>query len=694
MNDVKELLSLLDVKENRLVDLVFAKDGLLDKAFENYAVRDGQTQMAKACLSAFLNSSLLIAEAGTGTGKTFAYLIPALLLNDKKIVISTGSKALQDQIVKHDIPRILKILNQKRSYCVLKGLSNYLCLKKYEEHINDLTVTPKQRETIQNIVNGAMNDANSANLKGSFGDLSQIASHELSSLFSCGTHQCSGKKCEYFQKECFAYKARRRAIASDIVVINHALFFSSLQVDDHAESNRNLLPKYDVLIFDEAHSLSEIGRNFYAQSFSTFACLEAGKEFLSSVEKDLPILTSIFEKLFKDLANSIKNMHNYLKDHVSGSVSLTVLKYVNYDPKSTSIPKLNMEFRQLTIGIFEALKAIKGAILKYQQENSDLFEQIQVLIDDQLEALVKAMVTDRDKKLNKINSNDVAYLEMYKKGFVISKAPIYIGKIFYNDLVRLMHDFGVGIVMTSATVSVNKDVSKFIFDTLGDQCEAYTMVVDSIFDYYNHSLLYIDNSFPSPKAENREEIIIKSLKEVIDTVNGGIFFLTTSNKALSNAYLCFNKFFSQKRKIFMQGGNLSNIQIMQKFKNDGRAILIGTSSFWEGVDVPGKALSLVIIDKLPFINPDDPIYQAKKEKIEERYGVDKSFFLVSMPEAIISLRQGVGRLIRNENDKGALIICDPRIVSMHYGKSFISALPAMKHCNSKQELLEFFKKLE
>lgn len=684
------LLHLSSQDEER-IEAIFAKGGLLDQQFDHYIVREGQVNMAKNTLAAFINGQLLVTEAGTGTGKTFAYLIPALLLN-KKVVISTGSKALQDQIVKNDIPKILKLLNKKINYCVLKGIANYLCIKKYYENKDDLLVSTRVKLRLEKLVQKALAEQNEAKLDAAHGDLNMLASKEIASLFSCTPNQCTAKKCEHY-KECFAFRARRRALNSDIVVINHSLFFSHLQVDATEIDNRVLLPKYDALIFDEAHTLCEIGRNFYAKVFSSYQVHDWINTFLTDVQKDLPIIYRVFSEKFKILLNDISQLHNYLKQimKTASTLPLSAIKYIDYDSQATVKPTVNTEFREKIINVYNDLKAVLDLIKSNAEQNSELFESLTENVLTSMEAIVECMNYDRDKNLNKLDKNAIAYVELYNASFNISVAPIYIGDYFSDQLQKLLES-KVGVVMTSATISVNKNFDKFLFDTLGNNLQPQTMIVDSTFDYKNNSMLYVDKNFPAPNEQKREQIIIDNLSKVIDAVNGGIFFLTTSNRALVNAHLHFSKYFSQKRKILVQGDKKSNIQLMQEFKEDGHAILIGTSSFWEGVDVPGRALSLVIIDKLPFTNPDDPFYSAQREKLEQK-GLGNAFYQIAIPDAIITLRQGVGRLIRNENDKGALIICDPRIVSSNYGKRFIQALPNMTLCQDLNQLVDFIKSI-
>ena len=531
----------LSLQDEERIEAIFAKGGLLDQQFDHYIVREGQVNMAKNTLAAFINGQLLVTEAGTGTGKTFAYLIPALLLN-KKVVISTGSKALQDQIVKNDIPKILKLLNKKINYCVLKGIANYLCIKKYYENKDDLLVSTRVKLRLEKLVQKALAEQNEAKLDAAHGDLNMLASKEIASLFSCTPNQCTAKKCEHY-KECFAFRARRRALNSDIVVINHSLFFSHLQVDATEIDNRVLLPKYDALIFDEAHTLCEIGRNFYAKVFSSYQVHDWINTFLTDVQKDLPIIYRVFSEKFKILLNDISQLHNYLKQimKTASTLPLSAIKYIDYDSQATVKPTVNTEFREKIINVYNDLKAVLDLIKSNAEQNSELFESLTENVLTSMEAIVECMNYDRDKNLNKLDKNAIAYVELYNASFNISVAPIYIGDYFSDQLQKLLES-KVGVVMTSATISVNKNFDKFLFDTLGNNLQPQTMIVDSTFDYKNNSMLYVDKNFPAPNEQKREQIIIDNLSKVIDAVNGGIFFLTTSNRALVNAHLHFSKY--------------------------------------------------------------------------------------------------------------------------------------------------------
>lgn len=680
------------------IDRVFGHGGLLEQNQENYSVREGQIGMAKGCYDAFLDRELFIAEAGTGTGKTYAYLVPAIL-SGGKVVVSTATKNLQDQIFDKDIPKILEVLGADVSYCILKGLQNYLCLKKYDENKDDnLMLTLREKESLGSIVAQAMHEAGTAERGTSAGDLSRLSiSRDSARLFSChNSKQCTRNRCKYFENECFYYRARRRAAEADLVVINHALFFSSLQVEDRANNVSTLLPHYDTLIFDECHKLCEVGRNFYSQVYSSVGVAAVCREFLEQLHKKKVAFYSVFEKGVEKLLEANKRLGTYLQDMGAfkdrGSVSLPAVKYMEYDPRSPERPVVNMDFRDRTVEIYNAIMALSELVKKYGDQEPEAFEDFTEDMQGYLAALVNAMKNDRDKDLNRLETNFVAYVDLSRNGFGINLAPIYIGEEFGRELSALLAS-QVGVAMTSATVTVEQSFEKFCFDTFDNCIEPVTMVVPSIFNYREHACMLLSKEFPDTGDSGRIRSIVSQLREVIECVEGGIFFLTTTHRALLDAKLSLETLFEKKRRILWQGSGKSNAELVESFKQDGRAILVGTASFWEGMDVPGRALSMVIIDKLPFVPPDDPLFEAQKEKLEEKFGRDVSFGKIMLPGAILALRQGAGRLIRQEDDRGALVICDPRIVTRGYGRAFISSLPDMRICHDRATLKGFLQSI-
>ena len=665
------------------LDKIFDDGGILSKKLKNYFPRAGQKNMARAVADAFENAHILISEAGTGTGKTYAYLIPALSAG-KKVVISTGTKALQDQLIKYDLPKLIKILNLNISYTVLKGFNNYLCRKKLDEIRFGTLLTSKALDSLKHIENKALIEQNSKDCD--FADVNSKLPLRITEHVTCTRAQCAGKDCPYYPDECFAFMARRRSQQSQVVIINHSLFFASREIDKNPNKAMHLLPDFDALVFDEAHTVPDFCRSFYSRSISHRAFAQFSEDLLATL-KDIDFEGSDpFETLTIKLNTASRQLHDLLKEH-KGSEDLRYIKYLNFDINSENEAlEINPDFRQKMGAIYLTLKDL-GALIKSNSEvNPERFEKLQDSVSKMQETIVDIMTFDRDKNGVKKDNNFVAYSECNDKNYSLTLSPLDVGYALKNEFTTLL-DNKVGIVMTSATVSVSNDFTKFIYDAGCFDLDPKTLIVPSIFDYENNSRIFVSESFPASNDEKRIAKIIDLLLPVIEKVAGGVFFLTTSYKALKEAELILSEKLKDKRKVLCQAAGKSNFSMMDEFKKDGNAVLIGTSSFWEGVDVPGKALSLVIIDKLPFAPPTDPIYQARAEKCRAK-GIEP-FVNISLPEAVITLRQGVGRLIRQENDTGAMIICDPRIVGRNYGRLFLDSLPPMKRCYTLNEITNF-----
>lgn len=674
----------------KAVEEVFSKDGPFAQNIPDYVTRDGQVDMAKAVSKSIKDSHLLVAEAGTGTGKTFAYLVPALLAK-KKIVISTASKALQDQIIINDIPRLIKILGIKSvQYMVLKGFSNYLCMRKYDE-VKKISLSATDAKNIDKIINEERALIEKKDQDCSFCEVNSRFSNTIVSKITCSTKECEFNKCPYF-KDCFPRLARERATECNLVVINHALFFSSIQME--IKGLPSLLPPYDILIFDEAHSLPEVGRSYFSKEFKTNDINSLKNDFDKTVKKLKNFPKQVSDNLFENLTNKVNALKKYLEENLIENaklidkINVLKLKYQNFD-ENKEINTINAIFRNVMGDIYLALRNLHGYIIR-NKDFSDEFESQIMRLDDLMDTIKSVMVVDKDKNGVDNPKDQVAWVERQSHEFSLTVCPLEIGLEMGSKL-RSILEKNDSVIMTSATLSVNNNFNKFIFDVsanlITDQIK--TLIIPSFFNYNQNSLLYLSKTFPDVKDPMRIAKIIDALTPAINAVKGGIFFLTTSYKALHEAGAILKERFKDKRKIFVQG-SFSNKFLMDNFKKDGHAILVGTSSFWEGVDVPGNALSMVIIDKIPFASPGDPLVEARAKLVEKK-GLS-SFRQIYIPEAVIALRQGVGRLIRKEHDTGAMIICDPRLLCSNYGNIFIQSLPDMQRCDNVDDLVKFLQK--
>ena len=731
------------VNHSKEVKDYLGEGGYFQKNNPNFKVREGQLKMALAYEEALKEGRTIICEAATGTGKTFAYLIPAIL-SGKCTVITTASKALQDQLVNKDLPYLYKLLNLQQNYMSLKGFNNYLCLAKYFElsskflTFNSLNFGQEDKEqkakkADKEKAKGVKSDSQlldeGYDQEGAMGiidkktmaklqlliekteqqiklDLPNIDFAEVHSKFpkqvvdkvTCSVEHCSKKRCKYFAS-CYPFRARLKAIHSKIVVINHSLFFASTQIEDvfNPLAPSILLPKYRNIIFDEAHALPSIGREHLSLSVSTFDVkkLKADLDFVYKHITYLP--RGPFEEHFLKIKEAYSLLFAYLKKaegEGENKRNFLFYKYVDYDEFNDDpyfhYQIINQEFRQKVGNLYKVLdKAYHFYHDLSNDYDEDFFNKAALYLEDKLYTIVNLMNID-DVKNKTFYGRYVATVNVGKKSFAFTLTPLEISDFFGNFLKKTQEDH-LSVLLTSATLSVDHKFTKFKVD-IGASKDTYAFEVLGCFDYQKQSMLYTSDAFSEVSLDDykRLEKIVLMLKSTIENVDGGIFFLTTSIAALKAASAILYQHFSKERKIFFQNGNLSNLQMLHSFIEDGKAILVGTSSFWEGVDVQGKALSLVIIDKLPFENISDPIFKARCNFFDAKAEHKKnSFVSISLPEAVITLRQGAGRLIRHENDHGALIICDPRLKQKHYGKIFMRSLPNMKTTDSLLDLNAF-----
>lgn len=718
------------------VESFIGPEGSFRTQVKGFRVRPGQIEMAKNWQQTLRNSELVVCEAGTGTGKTFAYLIPALL-SGKTVVISTASKALQDQLVEKDLPAVFDLLKLTPSFMALKGFSNYLCLKKYHEEcskfLNKTALKFDESEIEKNteVDEGMLDDnalseekltenAISEEVLGKLElliqssnyqiekDLPNIDFAEVNSKFpnavtkrvTCAPEWCSKKRCPYAD-ECFPYLAREKAIRTKVVVINHSLFFADLFIDDpfSALSPAILLPKYRSIIFDEAHELPAIGREHMSETIGS-TDIDKLKEDLRYISRNQNITIKPFEERFLRLHKVYADVFSYLSTAEAGGSNkrnFLFYKYDDYDENNRDpflvYEKVNRDFRVLMVNLYKELTEYKRFIQDNIDFDEEFFNKVLSFVKGKIETLISLMkLDDRDDPKNIYYGKYVGTVEVSRKTFKMSLTPLEISD-FFGKYLDNCYSCNISVLMTSATLAVNHKFDKFLID-IGAPADTHTLEVKSAFDYKKQAAVYLDGDFPAHNDADRIEKIIEHLEPVINQTKGGIFFLTTSRDALSKAASSLRRKFSKKRKIFSQNEKLSNSDMLQKFKQDGHAILVGTSSFWAGVDVPGQALSLVIIDKLPFENVSDPIFKARCDFFDakvQRKGA--SFVKISVPEAVIDLRQGVGRLIRHEKDVGGLIICDPRIVNKNYGSQFVKSLPDMAIYNNLEDFESFLNSL-
>ncbi|MBB72791.1 MAG: helicase [Legionellales bacterium] len=629
---------------------MFADDGPLAKHIEGFKVRAPQLTLSESIETAIKEQQALIAEAGTGTGKTFAYLVPALL-SGKKVIISTGTKTLQDQLFKRDLPIIRDALGLPIKVSLLKGRSNYLCLHRLSgEGIEHYQLDKATLNDLQEVRRKAGRTQH--------GDIAELTSipedAKVWPIVTSTNDNCLGADCPAYN-DCYLVKARRQAMDADVVVVNHHLFFAdmSLKEDKFGE----LLPKAEVIILDEAHQLGDVASKFLGQTLTSRRITEllndTEVEAITSADGDKQLLQAI-DRLRTALAELRLQMGEMSQrapwDRLKGKSAWLEAK-----------EHFESEWLFL-VGILEKLASRAKGLENCWERATELLQTFKQLTANTPE-------------------QQIHWYETFSKSFSLNFTPLSVAEPF-NDY-RAEQE--AAWIFTSATLAVGDDFSHFS-DNLGID-DAKTVKLDSPFDFARQGIFYVPRDLPDPNNPAYNDAVLAAALPVLRLTGGRAFFLFTSFKALHHAaeVLASERSF----ELFIQGDQPKS-QLLAAFRQSKRGVLLGTSSFWEGVDVRGEALSCVIIDKLPFATPDDPILKARASALRQQGKIP--FLHYHLPNSIIALKQGAGRLIRDVEDRGILMICDPRLVAKDYGRSFIQSLPPMTRTRDFAKVRQFFER--
>nr|WP_255606578.1 ATP-dependent DNA helicase [Pantoea sp. DY-5] len=617
------------------------------QAIPGFKPREAQRQMAKAVTEAVKTGGELVVEAGTGTGKTYAYLAPALRAK-KKVIVSTGSKALQDQLYNRDLPTIARALKFSGKTALLKGRSNYLCLERLEQQNQtggDLSV-----QALGDLI--SVRGWSSETTDGDVSNCNGVAEDSPIWPFVTSTNDnCLGSDCPLY-KDCFVVKARKKAMDADVVVVNHHLFLADLVVKEGGFGE--LIPEADVMIFDEAHQLPDIASQYFGQQLSS--------RQLQDLAKDIIIAYRTEVRDVQQLQKSADRLAQCAQDF-----RLT-LGEPGFRGNLRDLLSDNNIMRMFTL-LDDALELCYD-VIKLSLGRS-------ALLDAAFERA--ALYRTRLKRLRAIDEPGFSYwYECNSRHFTLALTPLSVAERFRE----VMDNRKAAWIFTSATLAVNEQMSHFS-SRLGVD-NATTMILDSPFDYTQQALLCVPRNMPEPNHPGGARQLARMMKPLIDANKGRCFFLCTSHKMMRELAIEFRA--SMTLPVLLQG-ETSKGQLLKQFLEAGNALLVATSSFWEGVDVRGDALSLVIIDKLPFTSPEDPLLKARMEDCRLRGG--DPFNDVQLPDAVITLKQGVGRLIRDTEDRGVLVICDQRLVSRPYGGLFLNSLPSTPRTRDIARAIEF-----
>lgn len=636
---------------------LMAVDGPLASVVEGYGDRPMQLEMAKAVARAIVNCETFVAEAGTGTGKTFAYLVPALMWGGK-VIVSTGTRNLQDQLFSRDIPTVRQALSAPVTVALLKGRANYVCpfhLARTAEYgrMESRADTYYLREIVRFAKVTETGDKS---------DLPTVP--ETAAIWNQVTstkENCQGTECPHYQ-DCFVMKARKAAQQADVVVVNHHLFFADVVLKDTGVAE--LLPTANTVIFDEAHQLPDTATTFFGEFVSTSRihelCRDTQVEGLSKARDgaDWVALVGALDKAVKDLRLTLPERTNRMALH--------------------QIPK--QDAFMAAVETFIGALASLDEVLQAQAERSEVLASCQVRTAD-METFVRrwlALAKGEEK------TDDVLWVETFGLSMQLHLTPLSVADVFRKQREGTPRAW----IFTSATLAIRQDFSYFSSRMGLD--DAVSKTWPSPFDYGENALLYVPQKMPLPQSPHYSDAVVDAALPLIGAAGGRTFVLCTTLRAVGQIAARLRAEFKEREwsfPLFVQGES-GKTDLLERFRKSGNGVLVGSQSFWEGVDVRGKALSLVVVDKLPFAPPDDPVLAARIRALEKDGG--NGFMDFQLPEAIMSLKQGAGRLIRDAGDRGVLMICDTRLVSRPYGRRIWQSLPPFARTRDEATARAFF----
>ncbi|MDH4094403.1 MAG: ATP-dependent DNA helicase [Betaproteobacteria bacterium] len=636
----------------RALERLFAADGPLAAQIPGYRPRAQQLELARAILAAIEGDAPLVAEAGTGTGKTLAYLVPALLAGGK-VIVSTGTKTLQDQLYDRDLPAVRRALASGASSALLKGRANYVCLHRLERAAAEARLASREESAqLRRIERFA-----AASASGDRAELPDVAEDAPVWQHATSTRDnCLGQECPRYQ-DCFVMKARRAALAADVVVVNHHLFFADVVLRD--EGVAELLPACNTIILDEAHQLPETARLFFGETLSSGRLVELARDArleLAAAGGASPEL----ERLAAGLDKAARDLRLAFGD----------------EPARLAWPQaaVRPRFGAALAALETALEAL-AASLAAQAERS---EGLQSCAKRAAEARVLLA-----RIAGQPDGERVRWAEVFGQAVQLHLTPLSCAELFRRQLEEAPRAW----IFTSATLSVGGEFAHYQREMGLEAAPARSW--PSPYDFAHQALLYVPKGMPAdPNDPGYTDAVVEAALPVLQASGGRAFLLFTTLRALRRAEALLRD--RLPYPLLVQGTG-SRSALLARFRELGNAVLLGSASFREGVDVRGEALSLVVIDKLPFAPPDDPVLAARIEALRARGG--NPFTEFQLPQAILQLKQGAGRLIRDETDRGVLMICDPRLYSRPYGRTVRDSLPPMKPVRELAEVREFFARI-
>jgi ATP-dependent DNA helicase DinG len=630
---------------------ILGPDGPFVGVLEGFEPRAVQRTLADRVADAIAHQGRLIAESGTGTGKTLAYLVPALL-SEKRILLSTGTKTLQEQLFKRDLPMVVGALGVTRKRSLLKGRANYLCRYRLAAATEQAPLLSARDTDLLAQVQGLAARSRS----GDIGELTGIPEESrVWPLVTSTAENCLGAKCPDYQS-CFVNRARNQALEADILIINHHLFCADLVLRE--DGFGRLLPGVGAVIFDEAHQLPDVASAFLGNSVSSGQLSDLCRDVLREEQQG--------QSQVRGLTDSVRNVDlaiDALRAVIGAGMGRHDWSQLDARAEfTTTMSQLARQAQALSDLLADAA-AVSEGLSRCWQRALDLADRL------------SGFAEQGDQRM-------VRWAEVAPRAFRFHETPLEIGK----SLREYLNDPGKGWIFTSATLSVDGRFDYFMSQV--GVADAETLSLPSPFDYGRQALMYLPGGLTDPRDAAYTRGVVDAALPLLHALHGRTFMLFTSHRALQAAASMLREL--GDFELLVQG-SLPRTELLERFRTATDAVLLGTSSFWEGVDVRGAALSCVVIDKLPFEAPDEPVLRARLRAIEE--GGGRPFVDYQLPNAVIALKQGVGRLIRDASDRGILMLCDPRLVTRGYGRVFLKSLPPLPATSSQDDVLAFAARL-
>ena len=634
--------------------------------------RPAQQRLAVAVADAFERRDILLAEAGTGTGKTFAYLVPALL-SGMKTIVSTGTRALQDQLYLRDLPRVRDALGTGLKSALLKGRANYLCRYRMEQTKGDPRFSSRdQIAQFQRVVawSGRTQSGDMAEL-----DAVPEDSPLLPQVTSTADN-CLGTDCPFWG-DCFVVQARQRAQAADLVVVNHHLLLADLALKQ--EGFGEILPGAQAFVVDEAHQLPELAAQFFGEGLGARPLVELARDAIGGC-KDVPGALASVQEPARELESAARDLRSSMDNLPIRGTRWRALDEAGIEASFLGLAHALDHMQQALAPLREAEPALDACFLRAQDQLGRLrrwLGQETEMVSGTISGDDANADTDADEIVPDTIS-DVRWYELTPRGFRLQRTPLDVSA----PLRRHREESRAAWVFTSATLAVGGGFSH-IAERLGIT-DCAELIEPSPFDWDRQALCYLPPRLPEPASRDYGLALADALTPVLEASGGRAFLLFASHRALREAADLLR---DGPWPLFVQGSEPRHV-LLQRFRESGNGVLLGTASFREGVDVAGDALSVVVIDKLPFAAPDDPVFEARLDAIRRAGG--NPFRDEQLPQAVIALKQGAGRLIRTESDRGVLVLCDPRLTQKSYGRVFLDSLPPLPRTRDLRDVRAFF----